>query len=200
MARLRIIDPQGLYHVMSRGNYRRTIFPDEDHFLRWAFVLDRVVGRRRWIVLDYCAMPNHHHLVVQLTDGGLSEGMRELNGCYSRWSNAIHGLTGTGHLVLNRFRHKQVDSDAYLMQLARYLPLNPVKPDLVEHPVEWAWSGYRACAGLAHPLPFHRPEALLKYFDDSPARARRLYRQHVLEGPDPDGLDLWSDHVGKQRD
>ena len=193
MAPPRIVDPQGLYHVMTRGNYRRTIFPDATHADRYLFLLNRVSLRRKWIVVDWCLMPNHYHLLVQLTDGGLSDGMRELNGCYSRWSNAIHHLTGTGHLVRNRFKSLLVDSEPYLFQLLRYIPNNPVRAALTASAGSWRWSGYRATAGVEYPRTFHRPTAALAYFHPDPRRAQALYRQLVSLGPDPKVPDPWSD-------
>ena len=194
MAPLRVIDPNGIYHVMSRGNYRHVIFPDDDHFARYLFLVERVTARRKWIVLDWCLMPNHYHLVIQLTDGGLSDGMRELNGCFSRWSNAVLDRTGTGHLVRNRFTCRHVATDSHLLNVARYLALNPVGAGLVPTPEEWHLSGYRALAGLDHPLRFHRPTELLRYFGPDPAVAVQSYQQFVCNSPVPEGLDPWSDH------
>jgi putative transposase len=194
MAPLRVIDPTGIYHVMSRGNYRQTMFTDDHHYTRFLFLFDRVVVKRKWIVLDWCVMPNHDHLLIQLTDGGLSEGMRELNGCFSRWSNAVHNRTGTGHLVRNRFTCRHVTTDAHLLNLARYLPFNPVAAGLVESPYDWPWSGHRALAGVSHPLRFHRPAELLRYFGPTPRLARERYRSFVAGGPVHPGLDPWSDH------
>src|SRR3954470_5290488 len=126
MAPLRVIDPQGIYHVMSRGNYRQRIFLDDEHYAKWVRLVRRVTGSNKWIVLDWCAIPNHYHLVIQLTDGGLSEGMRELNGCFSRWSNLQTGRTGTGHFVKNRYKHVGVAEEPHFWNLTTYLPLNPV--------------------------------------------------------------------------
>ena len=196
MAPPRIVDPQGLYHVMSRGNYRRTIFPDTDHAERYLFLLNRVTARRKWIIVDWCLIPNHYHLVIQLTDGGLSDGMRELNGCYSRWSNALNGLTGTGHLVRNRFKSVPVEDDPYLLRLLQYVPNNPVRAGLVTAPDEWTWSGFRAAVGLEYPRAFHRPSVALAFFDNDPGRARDLYRRHVELGADPNGPVPWSDQEG----
>jgi putative transposase len=201
MAPLRLVDPCGLYHIMSRGNYRRTIFPDGDHAERYFQLLNRVALRQKWIVIDWCLMPNHYHLLIQLTDGGLSEGMRELNGCYSRWSNGVHQLTGTGHLVRNRFKSLLVDDDPYLLALLQYVPNNPVRAGLTVIPEDWQWSGFRAAAGLEHPRAFHRPSMALAHFNNDPERARALYRRHVsgadLKGPvpwsDQDGGDAWLD-------
>jgi putative transposase len=179
---------------MSRGNYRQAIFPDDDHSARYLFLVDRVTARRKWIVLDWCLMPNHYHLLIQLTEDGLSDGMRELNGCYSRWSNAARELTGTGHLVRNRFTCRHVVTDSHLLSVTRYLALNPVAADLVSTPDAWQMSGYRALAGIAHPLRFHRSAELLKYLDSDPQRAGQAYQQLVCRSPVPIVLDPWSDH------
>jgi hypothetical protein len=144
-------------------------------------------------------MPNHYHLLVRLTDDGLSDGMRELNGCYSRWSNLVRELTGTGHLVRNRFRSLLVDDDAYLLQLLRYIPNNPVRAKLARAPEDWKWSGYRATAGLEYPRAFHRPSVALAYFDREPRSAQDLYTRHVALGGGPSDPVQWSDQKGATR-
>lgn len=164
----RIIDPQGLYHVMSRGNFRQRIFLDEPHFEKYIRLLAQVTRRRHWTILDWCLMPNHYHLLIQLIEGGLSEGMRELNGCYARWSNVQTGRTGSGHLVQNRFKAPAVDTERHFWATVRYIALNPVRSNLVERPEDWPWSGYRdhrprvpACvspAGRAAAVFLTRPE------------------------------------------
>ena len=196
MAPLRIVDPQGLYHVMSRGNFRQSIFPDGDYAERYLFLLTRVTLRRKWVVVDWCLMPNHYHLVIQLTDGGLSEGMRELNGCYSKWSNFQHELTGTGHLVRNRFKSLLVDEEPHLLRLLQYVPNNPVRSKLTSTPEDWKWSGFRASIGLEYPRAFHRPSVALAYFDSDPKLAQDLYRRHVVLGLDRKGPAPWSDQRG----
>lgn len=189
----RIVDPQGLYHVMSRGNYRATIFPDDDHAERYMFFLNRVSSRRNWIVVDWCLMPNHYHLLIQLTDNGLSDGMRELNGCYWRWSNQMHELTGAGHLVRNRFKSLLVEDDRYLLQLLQYVPNNPVRAELATAAEEWKWSGFRATAGMEYPRAFHRPSVALAHFHRDPKRAQDLYTRHVTLGAASDSPVPWSD-------
>lgn len=180
---------------MSRGNYRQTIFPDDDHYAKFVRLLTRVSRRQRWVVLDWCLMPNHFHLVIQLVEDGLSDGMQELNGCYSRWSNARSGRTGTGHLVKNRFRDVRLKRDAHFWELMRYVPLNPVRAKLVEHPQDWRWSGYRAMIGLEHPQAFHQPAEALRFFAASPAVALRRYQQFVDDGRVHEGPDPWSDQL-----
>jgi REP element-mobilizing transposase RayT len=192
----REIDPQGTYHVMSRGNFRQRIFLDEGHYAKYMRLLTRVARRRRWVVLDWCLIENHFHLVIELTEGGLSDGMRELNGCFARWSNLQTGRTGTGHLFKNRFRCRPLLTDGHFWEVLRYVPLNPVRAKLVPLPEDWPWSGYRATIGREHPRPFHQPGQLLRLFAVSPPTALRRYRAFVSEGLGRPDQAPWSDEVG----
>jgi REP-associated tyrosine transposase len=194
MAPPRVIDPTGLYHVMSRGNYRQTMFFDDDHFAKYVDLAGRVAVRRGWIVLDWCLIPNHYHLLIQLTDGGLSDGMRELNGCFSRWSNRRTGRTGTGHLVRNRFGCVDVVREGHLWEVVTYIPLNPVRAGLVEDPAKWRWNGYRATIGLEHPYRFHQPNELLRLFAKNRIEALVRYRSLVDDRLAEDQA-FWSDEV-----
>jgi putative transposase len=182
-----------MYHLMSRGNYKKRIFLDDDHFAKYLDLLTRVARRRRWIVLDWCLMPNHYHLLVQLTDDGLSDGMRELNGCFSRWSNSRTGRTGTGHFVKNRPKLVDVIREGHLWELLSYIPLNPVKWGLSELPEDWRWSGYRATLGLEPPRRFHKPNELLRLFAKDRSAAIPSYRAFVHERRDRDRQLEWSD-------
>jgi putative transposase len=192
MAPLREIDPVGLFHVMSRGNFRQRVFLDEDHYLRGVHYLDQASRRYGWVVLDWCFMPNHYHLVVQLTKGGLSDGMRELNGCFSRWSNSRTGRTGTGHLWKNRFRSVDITVERHFWEVFRYIPINPVAGRLTPLPDDWPWSGFRATMGIDFPYRFHHPAELLRYFAEAPEVARARYRAHVDEALLLGGHTTWS--------
>jgi REP element-mobilizing transposase RayT len=189
----RIVDPCGLYHVFSRGNFRQEVFLDVHHFRRFVDLLTRVVARRRWTILDWCLLPNHYHLILKLNENGLSDGMRELNGCFSRWSNLRTGRTGTGHLWKNRFKSLDVLAESHFWEVLRYVPNNPVEAGLAQRPEDWRWSGYRATIGLEHPYPFHQPGQLLRYFADEPRAAVNRYVQFVHEGLVRSGHDPWSD-------
>ena len=191
----REIDPTGLYHVMSRGNFKQTIFPDDDHFAKYVQLVDRVTIRRRWIVLDWCLIPNHYHLLIQLQAYGLSAGMRELNGCFSRWSNRRTGRTGTGHLIKNRPLMLNVLREGHLREILSYIPLNPVRANLVDGASDWPWSGDRATLGLEHPYRFHQPRQLLRLFGNDRAQALARYEALIRDGRARDGQASWSDQV-----
>jgi REP element-mobilizing transposase RayT len=176
----RVIEPHGIYHVTTRGNNReRVVWDDFDRVILLS-AMSRSALRYGWIVLAYCLMTNHFHLVVQLPLDGLSDGMRLLNGTFARRMNARHARVG--HLFHNRFRATQIGRDAHLLAACRYVVLNPVRAQLCARPEDWPWSSYRACAGLDLAPPFLATDELLGLFGKHPAQARRAYRRFVREG------------------
>jgi REP element-mobilizing transposase RayT len=176
------IDPQGYYHVTSRGNFGRPLFETaQDHELYLA-LYGRTAVKFGWITLAWTLLWNHHHFLIKLTDGGLSEGMRVINNCFSRRVNAINGRTGTGHLVKHGFYAGSLESESHLLATCRYIDLNAVAVRPSESLERWPWSGYRAAVGLEHPRPFHHVSRLLELFGPTPNIARRSYRRFVEDG------------------
>lgn len=181
MARpLRIEFSGAFYHVTSRGDRREPIFDDDEDRLMFLGILNEVVTRFNWMCHAYCLMTNHYHLVVETPDGNLSKGMRQLNGMYTQASNRRHGRTG--HLFQGRFKGILVDKESYLLELARYVVLNPVRAGMVKHPGKFLWSSYRAMAGDT-PVPgWLTTDTTLTLFGKRRATARRRYSEFVLEG------------------
>lgn len=181
MARpLRIEYEGALYHVTSRGNAGRDIFVDDKDRTRFLETLSEVVERYRFIIHAYCLMSNHYHVMVETPQGNLSAGMRQLNGVYTQRFNVHHG--SRGHLMQGRYKSFLVEKESYLLELSRYIVLNPVRAGIVASPQQWEWSSYRATAGLQAAEVFHQTDWILKAFSFSRARARKLYRAFVREG------------------
>jgi putative transposase len=132
-------------------------------------------------------MPNHYHLVVETANGDLSIGMHRLNSGYAHRFNDCHGLSG--HLFQGRFHSVLVESDWHLLELSRYLALNPVRAGLCKSPLEWPWSSYAAVAGAASPPSFLAAERLLAHFGADRDWARRTLRWFVRDA-DRDSLSL----------
>jgi REP element-mobilizing transposase RayT len=176
MARpLRIEFPGALYHVTSRGNARAPIvLEDADRHLLLD-VLGEVVERYRWVCHAYCLMTNHYHLLVETPEANLSRGMRQLNGVYTQRFNRAH--EHVGHILQGRFGAVLVERDAHLLELARYVVLNPVRAGLVDAAEAYPWSSLRATLGLAPAPGWLRTGALLARFG---SRAR--YLEFVREG------------------
>lgn len=116
---------------------------DREQFLA---LLAYVVRRFGWQVHAYCLMGNHFHLVLDTPGANLSDGMRYLKGEYAQWLNAVIGREGA--LFERRFWSRIALSEAYVIELARYVALNPVRAGLVRSPDEWMWSSYAATIGL----------------------------------------------------
>jgi REP element-mobilizing transposase RayT len=181
--RPRIEVPNGIYHVTARGNNKEAIYHDDverELFLR---LLERAARKHRWIVLAYCLMGNHYHLVLQTPFGVLSRGFEELNGGFARIVNLRQGRCN--HLFGRRFSSELIETDAHMLEASRYVVLNPVRAGICARPEEWPWSSYRACAGLELGKPFLAVNELLGHFGSRPTRARAAYRGFVSDGRVP---------------
>jgi len=135
---LRVDLAGALYHVTSRGDRREDIFHDASDREDWLSLLEQVCERFNWRCHAYCQMTNHYHVVVETPDANLSHGMRHLNGVYTQRFNRRHGLVG--HLFQGRFKGILVERETHLLELARYVVLNPVRAGMVADAAEWRWS------------------------------------------------------------
>jgi putative transposase len=181
MARpLRLEFPGAVYHLTSRGNGRQKIFladTDRELFLH---TLTQVVSRYGWLCHAYCLMANHYHLLVETPKANLSIGMRQLNGVYTQTFNRRHKRVG--HLFQGRYKAILVEKEAHLLELCRYVVLNPVRVRSKLERGAWRWSSYRATAGLASVPGFLSTDWVLEQFGKSRAKAQRRYREFVREG------------------
>src|SRR4051794_20479360 len=143
----RIRQPGLLHHVMSRGNGRMQIFLDEADYRKFLFILSDVLDAYDVDCWDACLMSNHFHLALVNRLPNLPEAMQHLNGEYGTWWNARHGHIG--HVFQGRYKDQVVQCETYLLNLTRYIALNPVRGGLVTSPDRWPWSAFRCIAGLA---------------------------------------------------
>lgn len=176
----RIEYPGALYHVTSRGNGRADIFLDAADRSRFLDVLADVIEQHGWLCHAYCLMTNHYHLVLETPQPNLSRGMRQLNGLYAQRFHRRHG--SSGHLFQARFWAIIVERDAHLLELARYLVLNPVRAGLAKGPADWPWSSYRAAAGLEAPPAWLHLDAVHELLASNRAAAQEAYGRFVAEG------------------
>ena len=177
---IRIEFPDALYHVTARGDRREDIFEDDHDRQAFLQTLAAVVQQFNWLCYAWCLMDNHYHLLIQTPDANLSKGMRQLNGVFTQTSNRRHHRVG--HLFQGRFKAILVDSDAYLLELARYVVLNPVRARLVKKPGDWPWSSYRASIGQVPADSFLAIDGLLAQFAKRRSVAQARYAQFVSEG------------------
>lgn len=181
MARpLRLEFPHAIYHVTARGNARNDIFLDDEDRALYLACLSEVVSRFAWVCHAYCLMDNHYHLMIETPEGNLSLGMRQLNGVYTQRFNRRHGRVG--HVFQGRYKAILVDRDSYLLELCRYVVLNPIRAGMVKKIERYSWSSYPATMGLAVCPAWLSVDWLLGQFAKTRAVARRRYAQFVADG------------------
>lgn len=148
----RVIEPNGVYHVTSRGNRREPIFVHDRDRRFFVGLLAAVCTDRRWSCRGYCLMPNHYHVVVATPDTDLSAGMHALNGEYAHYFNAVHGTVG--HVFQARFHAVLVESDPERSRASFVRFVEDGEPTHSDAPVSHVGAWHRhGCGGLGRARP-----------------------------------------------
>jgi|SRR5581483_5218915 len=177
---LRLEFPGSLWHVTVRGNERRPIFFDDRDRLTFLELLGDCAERSKWILPTYALMPNHFHMVTQLTATTLSRGMQWLNSTYARKFNRRHHRVG--HLFQGRFNAVLIDKETHYLEVLRYVVLNPVRAGMVNSPEKYVWSSHRAIIGAVAAPEWLAVDDVLVPFGATRGVARRRYRDFVNAG------------------
>lgn len=194
MARpLRLEFAGALYHITSRGNERKAIYFDDADFEMFLLILGKVCERYNWMVHAYCLMTNHYHLIVETPEANLSKGMRQLNGTFTQGINRKHQRVG--HLFQGRYKAILVEKDAYLLELSRYVVLNPIRANMVQTLDSWPWSSWHAAMGKATSPEWLCTDALLAIFAKQRKLAREKYATFVHQGKDVNVWDKLSNQI-----
>ena len=190
MARpLRIQYEGGLYHVTLRGNERQAIVRDDEDRHRFVEALGASVMRHGVLLHLYCLMDNHAHLVVETPHANLSAFMQNFQTRYIVWFNRRHGRRG--HLMQGRYGARLVEADRYLLQLSRYLHLNPVRTrtagklawqEQVRLLRRYPWSSYRSYIGAGGRPEFLTEGPILEQVGGRSRQQRQRYGQYVEAG------------------
>ena len=175
----RVHYPAALYHVILRGNGGQEIFFGQEDRFRFYLLLQEGIERYGHQVHAFCLMTNHVHLAIQVGEVGLPRIIQNLAFRYTRWVNWRRNRTG--HLFQGRYKAVLIDADSYLLELSRYIHLNPVRSGMVRRPEDYPWSGHRAYLGL-ETIPWLTTDWVLSMFSNRRDRARRVYRRFVEEG------------------
>jgi putative transposase len=192
MARaLRLEIPGALYHVTSRGNAGDHIFQEEADRRLLLELLTGVVDRFAWLCHAFCVMGNHYHLLLETPRPNLSRGMRSLNSVYAQAFNRRRRRRG--HVFQGRFHAVLVEKERHLLEIARYIVLNPVRARLVSAAGDWPWSSYRAAVGAAPCPSCLTLDWLLAQFGEERSQAQERYRRFVADGL---GHEPWAELRG----
>jgi len=129
-------------------------------------------------------MGNHYHLLIETPDGNLSQIMRDLNGNYTQAFNQVYDRTG--HLFEGRFKSFVIEKESYLLEVARYIVLNPVRANMVEHPKKYYWSSYLDTAGMRKAPAWLHTEWIRGLFGKDKQTSAKSYREFVDRGVNKD--------------
>lgn len=186
MSRQLRIEYQGaLYHVTARGNSKSAIFINDDDRCKFLETLDSCTKAFNYICHAYCIMNNHYHLLIETPDANLSAGIHRLNSIYAQYFNKQYDRVG--HVFQGRFKAILVQRDDYLLELCRYIVLNPVRAGVVNHPGEYKWSSFSSTIDNAKLYDsFLTTEWILSQFDYDLSLAHRKYINFVIDGINAD--------------
>ena len=169
----------GLYHVILRGNGGQPVFLADEDRCRFSLLMQEGTCRFGYRVHAFCFMTNHIHLALQTGEIPLSRGLQNLSFRYTRWIN--WRKNSTGHLFQGRFKAVLIDSDSYLLELVRYIHLNPIRANMVNGPDEYPWTSHNAYLGKEI-LPWLTTDWMLGQFGKSVQKARAAYQTFLLDG------------------
>ena len=169
----RIHYPGAIYHVMLRGNAKQAIFYNDEEYRYFEDILAEGLEQYSLTLHAYCWMKNHVHMALQVEDNPLSKLMQNLSQRYTHWFNKRYDRVG--HLFQGRYKAILVDKDAYLLELIRYIHLNPVRANIVTDPIDYLLSSHAAYAGHAQPPLWLNVDWGLGQFGETESAARAAY-------------------------
>lgn len=176
----RLHAPNLLYHVFARGNNRESIFFEDSDYQRFLSNLEKFRITLEYTIYAYCLLPNHFHILIQVNKINLSKIMQILMTAYTMFINRKYGRVG--HVFQGRFQSIIVEKETYLLQVQRYIHLNPVKARLVNRPETYPWSSYKLYFTKGNGFSDINTSVILDMFSDNTVKQKYLFREFTLVG------------------
>jgi REP element-mobilizing transposase RayT len=175
----------GIYHIFNRGAHRLRIFYDHEDYLRLLSYVKTYAPRYEVAILAYCLLPNHYHFLLR-QDGvtPISKFIGVIFNGYTQYFNLRREHKGT--LFEGRFKHREVTTEPYLLNLIRYIHANPVLHGLIDDPGQWTFSNYLEWVGERDGTLMNR--AFIAAYFDSPAAYRAFVLDYLQERELPQPL------------
>lgn len=173
--------PGAYYHVMLRGNGGMQIFYDQDDREKFYDLLEETVVRFEYRIHAFCLMTNHVHFVIQVGESSLSKIIQNISFRYTRYIN--NKMERIGHLFQGRYKAQHVNADNYLLQLIRYIHLNPLRADMVVNLHDYPWSSHLAYLGRAK-ISWLTKQSVFNLLTQNKRRAIADYLQFILNQSD----------------
>ena len=181
--------PDGIYHVMTRGNRKATIFEDDHDRVRFIDIVAEAAERYGVRIFAESRLGNHYHQVVQTPRANLPDYMGYVNGGFTQYSNHRHQRIG--HLFNGRYKPILIDNSFYLRIAIGYVLTNPVKHGFVDRPRDWKWSSFRATVGLDTAPEYLDLGWLLAAFPSASLAEAQARFSRYLEAPVLSDAEAW---------
>jgi putative transposase len=194
MARpLRIEYKGAFYHVTSRGNERRKIYYAKSDYEKFKSYLRDAQDKYGFFLHSYVFMTNHYHLLIETPEGNLNKLMHYMNGSYTNYLNRRRKRNG--HLFQGRYKAILIERDSYLLELSRYIHLNPVRAGIVEKPEFYEYSSYKSfISRKKEEIVYH--DLILGMISKGRRNAEKRYEAFVLNGIEENLQDPLKDVYG----
>lgn len=164
--------PGAIYHVVVRGNHKDDIFMNRNDYLQYMKYLNETNEKYPFKLYSYCLMTNHVHLLIATIDIEIWTIMKDINWHYSTYFN--YKYEKVGHLFQDRYYAELIERESYLLQVSKYIHLNPVKACIVDNPIKYPWSSYGVYMGLYRSSLVYE-DVTMAYFQYD----RELYRLYI---------------------
>ncbi len=188
----RIHTPGLYYHVYARGNNRDPIFFDERDYRRFLTKLEEYRRELPFVLYAYCLLPNHFHILLKVKKYTLTTIMQKLMTSYTMYINKKHDRVG--HVFQGRYQSIIVEKETYLLQVLRYIHLNPVKAGFVDLPHLYPWSSYSYYLSNQPTHPRLKTNEILGMFSENTSKQKQLFQEFTLGGIGSD-FDPLKDHI-----
>ncbi len=188
--RARELSNSKIYHIMLRGNEKKDIFLEDQDRERFLNIIRAKNEEKKWLLYAYCLMDNHVHLLINEGAEAISRIMKRINTSYAYYFNTKYKRVG--HLLQDRYRSENIESDRYLLAAVRYVHNNPIKAGIVNDASQYRWSSFNLYLGRKSLdlAGIHR-DTVLGMFSENEARAVVLFAEFSRQATD----DVFDDYI-----
>ncbi|MCC3359166.1 transposase [Bacillus sp. REN16] len=177
----RIFIPGQFYHIVCRGNRRDPLFRNASDFEAFLHIIQQLYEKKPFEMASYCLMNNHYHLQLRSFETPISKIMGLMNKRYANYHNTKYRLTG--HVYEKRFYDKVIGTKEGMLEVSRYIHLNPVEAKMVKLPENYPWSSYKYYKNENKDIPaFMNVRSILDYYEGTPSEQKRKYCGGVGNG------------------
>ncbi|MDV2886362.1 transposase [Alkalihalophilus pseudofirmus] len=175
----RIWIPSRFYHIVTRGNRRDPLFRCYTDFQAFYHILDQLYEKIPFELASYCLMTNHYHLQLRCKEQSISKVMSLINKRYANYYNTRYRLTG--HVFEKRYYDKIIETKEGMLEVSRYIHLNPIRAQMISRPEHYPWSSYHFYKYNKAAPVYLDTNSLLKYYAGAAGEQKRLYCESVEE-------------------